>query len=288
MSIDKTIQLKLDFRFADEEDIEEIKELVNVDYIHEEDRDGNQGFRPEGDPKIGISELIDDMDSPSTRWIVLETPRPEEIIVAALRISVERRSEDESSLAIIDLFSCQEPSGQFIVRNMILKRAEAVCSSLCCEKIVFKIPHWSEERQNWIESRGYVDCGGHAWPEDRLDEITRHTMLLSFQKSLVFNDNQPTDSKIPSIPLPEPFLNDCEIVDAPIQENNANSDPMLPLISDLFSALHAEYEGKDVDPNDDNSRNLADQSHGVPQGSSMMDLIGKIGDIALNAQNESR
>jgi hypothetical protein len=98
------------------------------------------------------------MESSSVRWLLLETPRPEEAVIAALRMHV-KRVEGGAQHSVVDLFGSLEPPEQCSVRNMLLNRAETVCRSLGCRKIVFEIPNWSEDRQRWIGSCGYSDLG---------------------------------------------------------------------------------------------------------------------------------
>ena len=159
---------------------------------------------------------MDDLESPSIRWLLLETPRPEEAVIAALRLHLLRGGGRGEGIngggrvphARVDLFGSLEPPEQRAVRNMLLNRAETVCLSQGCQKIVFDIPNWSEDRQNWLSGCGYSDLGqeylrciyiplhvwsenthhndvlltgGHSWPEDRLEEVTRHTMVLQFE-----------------------------------------------------------------------------------------------------------
>lgn len=97
------------------------------------------------------------MESPSIRWLLLETPRPEEDIIAALRLIILRK--EGVQVAKVDLFGSLEPPQQRSVRNMMLNRAETVSRSLGCQKVVFEIPNWSEERQIWLAGCGYSDLG---------------------------------------------------------------------------------------------------------------------------------
>mmetsp|Transcript_11744 Transcript_11744/g.21808 ORF Transcript_11744/g.21808 Transcript_11744/m.21808 type:complete len:387 (-) Transcript_11744:70-1230(-) len=257
---------QLDFRFADEDDAEDIKSLINTVYVHEEEGQGEGGFRPTGDPKISLSELIDDFESPAVRWLLLETPRPEEAIIAALRMNVRHKEGLSRGVqySVVDLFGSQEPPQQCSIINMLLNRAETVCRSLGHQKIVFEIPNWSEDRQRWLDGCGYSDLGGHAWPDDRQDEVTRYTMVLEYEKALMATSSiaspasyEPPKRVFPPPPIPASLLAGVEddvIIDVDYNtsvsetEGSSNgsgggsnlSDPMFPLISDLFTALHAE------------------------------------------------
>ena len=104
-----------------------------------------------------ICQLFDDFESASIRWILLETPRPEEAVIAALRLHILR--VEGVQRAGVSLFGSLEPVGQRSVLNMLLNRAETVCRSLGCQKLVFDIPHWSERRQSWLQECGYQDLG---------------------------------------------------------------------------------------------------------------------------------
>lgn len=100
-----------------------------------------------------ICQIVADCSTPSTRWILLETPRPEELVIAALRIRIIRESTVH---ALVDILGSARSTA---IRNIILIRAEAICRSLGCFKITIEVPSWSEDIQEWLSTCGYEDLG---------------------------------------------------------------------------------------------------------------------------------
>lgn len=103
--------------------------------------------------------------SPSTRWIVLETPRPEELVVAAARLIISRR--ENYPCVIVDIFGTADSDA---IRNILILRLEAICRSQGWNHITFEVPSWSVTFQNWLSSRGYQDLGNSFV---KLDLISR-------------------------------------------------------------------------------------------------------------------
>lgn len=138
-----------------------------------------------------MKKIVSDFATPSKRWILLESPRPEELVMAAMRIIISR---DTVSKAVVDIIACVD---SIPIRNLLLNRAEAVCQSLGCEKLIIEVPSWSEPVQDWLACCGYADLGtsfgtgniivltietgGHMWPEELGHMITKPTLVMEFQ-----------------------------------------------------------------------------------------------------------
>jgi hypothetical protein len=124
-------------------------------------------------------QILDDMETPSLQWLVLETPRPEEIIVAAVRIKFETGLHT-SRKATIDIFGS---ANNLDIKNSMLARIERICKSQGCSKIVFEVPHWTLDTQDWLSTNGYCDLGGYEWPSELQHKIFKHTVILQFEVS---------------------------------------------------------------------------------------------------------
>jgi hypothetical protein len=133
--------------------------------------------------------------SPSTRWIVLETPRPEELLVAAARLRISPNAE--RYCVTVDIFGTADSDA---IRNILLLRLEAICRSQGWNHVTFEIPSWSESIQNWLATHGYEDrgdctlnpliyspiiSGGRAWPSEQQDVLLKPTMILEYQVEII-------------------------------------------------------------------------------------------------------
>jgi hypothetical protein len=85
---------------------------------------------------------------------VLETPRPEELVIAAARLVITRK--DHQIGVVVDIFGTVESDA---IRKILLLRLESVCRSQGWNHITVEIPSWSESIQNWFTSQGYEDLG---------------------------------------------------------------------------------------------------------------------------------
>ena len=87
----------LDFRFADSEDAEDIAELVNSAFAIENVGGAapDPAFAFRQGPRIVLEELRTELETATElRWIVLETPVPEERVVGAVAMVVGNRDRD--------------------------------------------------------------------------------------------------------------------------------------------------------------------------------------------------
>lgn len=101
--------------------------------------------------------MVKDCHSYSTRWILLETPRPEELVVAAARIQIVQ--DVKTKFAVIDIFGAVDSTP---IKRILLSRLEMICASQGCIKVVWDIPSWSEDTFGWLSQCGYVDLGNSA------------------------------------------------------------------------------------------------------------------------------
>ena len=109
---------KLDFRFADEEDAKEIVQCVASAFQVEYDKESVLYNRRRGwgeAPVISEEQVEKDCWSANLRWIVLETPLPDEIVVSAARMSMAAVMAGDRSATTTSLSaSCEKPVGHIL------------------------------------------------------------------------------------------------------------------------------------------------------------------------------
>ena len=116
--------------------------------------------------------------SAGLKWVVLETPRPEEAVVAAARVVIPSGGGGKS---VIKLFAAETDEQ----RDQLLVSIESTVRSFNVESIVMEVPQWREDVHEWLSRCGYVDTGGHEWPEADRHMLLKHTMVLEFQVFIV-------------------------------------------------------------------------------------------------------
>ena len=79
----------MDFRFADDSDVQDIFDFVNLNYEDEEDPASEYFYRTSAS-RVSLEDIIKDLtySSHTLKWVVLETPVPEELIVAAAKVDI--------------------------------------------------------------------------------------------------------------------------------------------------------------------------------------------------------
>lgn len=225
-------QSKLDLRFADEEDAEEIALLVNSTARTE----GEGEWRLPGD-KISAEEVARDCESMKTRWIVLETPVPEEAVVAAVRLCLLINEKK----GVIDIMCAAGEEN--VVYNQLLARIEGIVRGMAVEHLVIEVVQWNEGMFSWLTSCGYTDIAGRECKDENL---LKPTLVLDMHKDLTINRSS-HESAVTAEPLALPdslsdLLDSIEISDVTSQSDTGRQDgSMEGLIGNLFAALHREY-----------------------------------------------
>jgi len=194
---------------------------------------------------ISNTKLEEDMDCLSVKWLVLETPVPEEQLVAALRL---RRGLDQAGY--IDILCA---AGDVAVQEQMLRRllliAETVSFNLGLKKIIVQVPEWREDLEQLLKSLSYRQLSGCAWPNGKQYQLSKPTMLLDYHKTL---SSAPDKSTAPaSTPTSVDGITEKEALQvehSSISEiSTMNPDEgMERLMETLFTALHVEY-GTDAD-----------------------------------------
>lgn len=118
------------------------------------------------------------------KWIVLETPVPEEKIVGAARFTLRA---DKISYA--DIVCADAESSSEILKILLLK-VEHIAFSHGLDKVIFGIPQWRSDLEDMLLAAGYCEQSGHIWPEDKSHELLKPTMILEYHKSLYSNQSK--------------------------------------------------------------------------------------------------
>lgn len=132
---------------------------------------------------IECLQIVSDLENMKVKWIVLETPVPEEKIVAAGRFTF--LSDKTSYVDII----CADESIEKSLRYLLLK-IEHISFSHGQDKVVVGIPQWRSDLETVLLASEYSEQSGHIWPENTNIELIKPTMILEYHKTL--NSNQRT------------------------------------------------------------------------------------------------
>ena len=227
---------KLDLRFADEEDCDELSDFVSEIRKLE----GENEWRSPG-CNVSAEEVAEDCDNMKRRWIVLETPVPEETVVAAVRL---RLSEDGGQRkGVVDVLCAVgggEQEQQGTVYNQMLARVENIARGLGISTLVIELAQWKEAAYEWLSSCGYVDRAGRACLDENL---LKPTMILEMHKDLT-QERQILSTTAVIASAPDDSIDDLlssinigSSTTLPLAENDA----MEALVGTLFAALHKEY-----------------------------------------------
>jgi len=218
---------KLDLRYADEEDAEDIQALIATVGIQE----GEGEWRLPGAPsRVTAAEVTGDCISSQRRWILLETPVPEEQVVAAVRLSLH---EGERK-GLVDVICALGDNRA--VYNQLLARVENIARGLGITKLVIEVVQWNEGLFDWLCSCGYVDNAGRECKDEHL---LKPTMILEMHKDLTLSEAQTVNSVFmpPEVSSIEDLLEGLEVCSSEQQPPGS----LEAIVGDLFAALHKEY-----------------------------------------------
>jgi N-acetylglutamate synthase-like GNAT family acetyltransferase len=262
---------KLDFRFADEEDAKDISMCISAAYSVEFDPESTLYNRKDSSiPVVTEEQVANDCYSPNLRWIVLETPVPEELVVAAARLSMA--SVMEGSKIVVDMMAFAEDTQSTSIKDQMLVQIERVARSQNIKIVVIETSQHRDDIHSWLEQCGYEELGGRMSEEENYKKAT---MVFEFHKDLT----KPSKamSRAPAVAVAAPgavnsvfttaadggavieldveSLTAGNLADALLGLNissasasasasDSDSPPaggMAGLMSDLFSALHKEH-----------------------------------------------
>jgi hypothetical protein len=242
---------KLDFRFAGPDDAPELVEFINDSQACE--REGDNAFRNES--LVTEERIESECNSMSTRWVVLETPVPEEDIVAAAKFNL---SSDGAVVGFIGAFKdAQSTPIEKMLLARLLAKIESVVIGHGMPLLTVEVFQWQEKLMDWLSSCGYEEMGGYLSNDGSL---LRPAMVLTYKKSLLTSPNEyAADERRPARISHESAVEamatehscasdevvgadfDFSIIDTgAFPGTTAGGGGMENLIVDLFRALHHE------------------------------------------------
>jgi hypothetical protein len=186
------------------------------------------------------------------KWLVLETPVPEEAIVGAARLK-----HDSSRNGHVDCFCVSSPCSEearIAVMKRLLSKVETVCYNLGLRSCILEAPQWRTDLEALFSHCGYEERSGHIWPEDRQDQLLKPTMVLEYHKVFpVQGARQSQQTRSNDIGMFTSSseagrgggldLGELSIVGEDVvgQTPRESARSMPQLLNNLFAALHAEY-----------------------------------------------
>jgi hypothetical protein len=234
---------KLDFRFAGVDDAAELAAFI-VD-AQESERTGPCAFRSV-DVLADERQLEAECGSMGTRWVVLETPVPQEDIVAAARIDCI--SAEGATVSSICVHKDSTEDIRSKVLTVLLSKIESVVRSHGAGNITVEVTQWQESLCDWLSSRGYSEMGGYMIDDNSL---TKPTMMLTYKLSFSPSSADVVSSSAGADISEEPLIGpdgahvfsaldfDFGLVEGTVQDSS-NPESMENLMVNLFRALHKE------------------------------------------------
>lgn len=196
-----------------------------------------------------------DLLSMPVKWLVLETPVPEEIIVGAARLRY-----DSARNGKVDCFcvSNSDEGMKATIMRKLLSTVETVCYNIGLRSCILEAAQWRTDLDAMFTECGYEEMSGHIWPESRQQELTKPTMLLEFHKVFpapVATSPSPTAAPAITVPVVSETsteetelgaLSDLQVEAVPSCASGAEAPSnMAQLMDTLFAALHVEYGSDD-------------------------------------------
>lgn len=147
-------------RFADIEDAGEITALVNDSH---------------GIQRVSASQVASDLSGGTGgRWVLVETPYPDEILIGCARLEVEGKQK----VCVVSAFAIGKEFQGKGAGGDLMKKVETTVRGMGCEVCNLRIGHWEESVIKWAEGMGYEQAGGEVWPEDRMGEVGKERLAM--------------------------------------------------------------------------------------------------------------
>ena len=187
---------KLDMRFCDDEDAADIECLLRVCDACEYNPASEYHFRAASTSesnsvvKVSQDDIVADCDKANVRWIVMETPVPEEAVVGAARMTFKPAggvgsdiddTKAGKAVVCVDVCIYYPDSDSRSVRSQMLAQLERIAVGHGAEVIIMECMQHRVDVQDWLESCGYQELGGRICEESGL---IKPTMVFEFHKNL--------------------------------------------------------------------------------------------------------
>ncbi|CAM9493820.1 unnamed protein product [Scytosiphon promiscuus] len=182
-------EARVDFRFADAEDAAEILALVNSAFAVEKGDSILSFTKRDRVTEEEVEACLQGVGG-EKRWLVLETPRPEECMVAACLICTVTDTPGTGYVEMLSVDPARQGEG---LGSQMLRRAEGILLNFRCRFVRMRIPQWREDVLGWAAKRGYKETGGGVWGEldgESAEDLTRPTRYFMLTRDLL------TDGKV--------------------------------------------------------------------------------------------
>jgi hypothetical protein len=174
------------------------------------------------------------------RWVVLETPQPDEDICGCARLKLQQ------SMILVDVLAAigSEDTTKMISRSLLM-RVELIARSFNFLTVSVELSSSLSEQLPCLNELGFLETSGYFAPRDDSLGRTAGTMIQVFSKnlqpSLPATSNASIDSHVA-----DTSQSADEILQAIHELSLDQSSDTAPtsisgMIEDLFTALHSEY-----------------------------------------------
>lgn len=180
-----------------------------------------------------FNQIVEDLEKESSRWLVLEPTYQDDIIVACANIDVH-----DTVVQVKRIAALGESEGFKKAIKILLSRIELIADSLGKTEITIDVSSNEEAIVEAITSENYCEYGGYLQSVEQAVGTTVDIMVLSHKKNL-FRQEQTSAGLIDIVGS---NISECFNTPNLQQEICGEDDNMGSLISDLFSALHKEYD----------------------------------------------
>ena len=222
------------------------------------------------------------------RWLVLETPVPEELVVAAARLR-----HDATRNGRVDIFCAMGANSamQQAIMKRLLSVVETVAFNIGLRSCIIEAAQWRVDLEQLLTECGYMELSGHIWPEAQQHLLTKPTMILEYHKvfdtsnSSSGNNNSSMGSMLmpmcsveEEVKVPEmqsgttesaadivnqlSELNNLSLSTSGENTGNLIHTEMPHLFESLFAALHVEYGDAAVEGRENTAENGNSSSSG--------------------------
>lgn len=199
-----------DFRFADDNDQNDITIFLQLPDLEQRFFVGTRCL-------IAIENIDVLFSTTNIQWVVLETPQPDEIIIAVASLLFD----DANRRVYIQHFASIKNT---IAIDFFVSRIESICLSHAFNKVTFCVHLLENEFQSFLSAVEYKDIGGELIVLSNGHQRMKHLFEKDLDAQITSKQQLNPDEFI----LADPFGDRAEELKA--------------LVSDLFIALHKEYQ----------------------------------------------
>uniref|UniRef100_A0A7S2WC10 N-acetyltransferase domain-containing protein n=1 Tax=Rhizochromulina marina TaxID=1034831 RepID=A0A7S2WC10_9STRA len=268
----------LDFRFADEEDVDDIVRVVNDAFAGPD-----HSFR--AGPRLARPLVVEDTDRPGqARWLLLETPAPEENVVASVRLQLDDDAGlGRGKMAILTALAVHPDWRGKGVGSLLLRKCEASSRGLGCRSISIDLPMSAESVQSWLSRRGWKQLGGGLWEGDGYDRAMNY---VTYVRDLTCKPGSGAPISAPaSSVVADPSPGSSTVADAGIALGLATS--MAELLGSLPPAGAADAAGSALPAPAQAPAAPPRPPAAAASGTGGEDLEGLLGQLMSQLQTES-